>query len=663
MRRNWHKDAFFGLHYDLHAGKHDTDLGKELTHEHLRTELQKVGPDFVQCDCKGHPGYASYPTQVGVPSPGIVQDALRIHREVTAELGIPLSVHYSGVWDSAAVANRPDWARVRPDGTKDENNTCLTSGYTAEYMIPQLLEIVKQYDVDGFWIDGENWASAPCYCDRCRSAYEQETGQTTAPTNRDEARWEEWLAFHRRAFDQHVRAYTQAVHDLKPECMVCSNWMYSVRQPEAITVPVDYLSGDFSHAYGAESALAEARFLDSRGLPWDLMAWTFTTGEPKHQGFTMKSAEHMYQEVAVVLACGGAVFLYNQPQRTGHLTGWHQDLMAHVAAFCRERRAASQHTVSVPQVAVLLSETHYYKSNSPLYNPGGAVDGVYGALISLLENHYHVDICNEETLATRLHEYAMVVIPEVTHLPQAWDERLEAYARSGGRLLLSGEFVAERWGELVGVEPTGAARVGYHYLPVAGEATTAAGPWQPVLPTIAEPLLPLLRQEEPSKDAAGTPAATIRRLGAGRVVAVHGPLFAHYHRTRYPRTRQLIGELCRSLDPQTAVRLHAPATVHCTLRRRENTHFIHLVNLGVKGPFARPNVMVEEVPVEGPILLEVMHRSRPRAVRLVPGHDTIHWTWADGVLRIELARVHIHSIVAIEGGRIGDVNAADPTHE
>ncbi|MBU0609303.1 MAG: hypothetical protein KKI08_15565, partial [Armatimonadetes bacterium] len=71
--RNWHDDVFFGIHYDLHAKATDTELGRELTPEHLRQRLELVGPDWIQCDCKGHAGYTSWPTEVGSPSPGIVK--------------------------------------------------------------------------------------------------------------------------------------------------------------------------------------------------------------------------------------------------------------------------------------------------------------------------------------------------------------------------------------------------------------------------------------------------------------------------------------------------------------------------------------------------------------------------------------------------------------
>jgi len=124
---NWHEEAFFGLHYDLHPSAADTELGRETTYEHIRAMLEKVNPDFVQYDCKGHPGYAGYPTEVGSPSPGIVNDALKIWREVTRDMGIPLSIHYSGVWDTRAIELHPEWARIRSDGTPDPNNTSRLS--------------------------------------------------------------------------------------------------------------------------------------------------------------------------------------------------------------------------------------------------------------------------------------------------------------------------------------------------------------------------------------------------------------------------------------------------------------------------------------------------------------------------------------------------------
>ena len=81
MAKQWHDDVFFGLHFDIHANETDRDLGKYADRAELLEQFRKIGPDFVQCDCKGHPGYASYPSKTAISAPGIVKDALREWRE------------------------------------------------------------------------------------------------------------------------------------------------------------------------------------------------------------------------------------------------------------------------------------------------------------------------------------------------------------------------------------------------------------------------------------------------------------------------------------------------------------------------------------------------------------------------------------------------------
>ncbi len=388
----WYESAYFGLHYDLHASEGDTELGRETTYDHIREMLEKVQPDFVQYDCKGHAGWSGYPTEVGYASPGIVNDALRIWRDVTHDMGIPLMIHFSGVFDMEAIKRNPDWARFDADGNPHPNYTDFLSDYAEELMIPQLIEAVTKYDLDGVWIDGENWASLPSWSDRVIEAFQEQTGIETVPRNRNEPHWDEWLAFNRGLFVDHVTRYTEALHEVQPGIAVGSNWMYSVRQPEPIEAPVDYLSGDFDPSFGADRAAAEARFLAARDMPWNLMAWSFL--QTGGQGWTMKPLPHICQEVAVGIAQGGAVFVYNQPQRTGRLTEWHQDLLAGVARFARKRQPYSHRTETIPQVAVLHSETFYYRNNDPLFNFGQANHPMEGALHALLENGYSVDILN-----------------------------------------------------------------------------------------------------------------------------------------------------------------------------------------------------------------------------------------------------------------------------
>ncbi len=642
---NWHEDAFFGLHYDFHAAATDTNLGEETTYEHIREMLEKVMPDFVQYDCKGHAGYASYPTQVGSPSPGIVNDALRIWREVTRDMGIPLSIHFSGVWDTRAIELHPEWARIGSNGAPDPNYTSRLSAYAEELMIPQLLEVVREYDIDGMWIDGENWASKPDWSEACRALFTERTGITDIPLNAEQPHWHEWLAFHRDLFVEHVTRYTEAVHTLKPECMVTSNWMYSVRQPEQPTAPINYLSGDFDPSFGAERAMAEARFISSRGMPWDLMAWAFLrTGDGN---WTMKPAVHLCQEVSTVLAQGGAVFIYNQPQRSGRLTAWHQDLLAEVAQFCRQRQHYSHKTSAIPQVAVLHSENSYYRYNDPLYNFGGANQAMEGAMFALLENGFSVDILNEATLMSALNDYPMVVVPEALHVPDDLKAALAAYVERGGKLLLTGAHVAEQYGALAGVSKADGNPEG-GWIAAGNGAVAVTGNYQPTNLIDAVALAPMLYQQEPELNQRHFAASTLRRVGQGAVAAIHGPVFRNYYQSRYPLLRRFIADTVEALDTSDMIRVRGPWHIEMATREKDGRILIHLINRGVSGYLSPHRHVVENVPDAGSFSVVAPLAERPARCYMAPDKVGLEWTWKEGRLTADIGGLHIHNVLVIE---------------
>ena len=642
---NWHKNAFFGLHYDLHANPTDTELGRETTYEHIREQLDKVKPDFVQYDCKGHPGWAGYPTKIGAPAQGIVNDALKVWRKATKDMGIPLSIHFSGIWDTRAIELHPDWANRHADGKPDPNNVCPLSAYTEEYMAKQLIEVVNDYQIDGMWIDGENWASAPCYCDRCKAEFTKRTGIAEVPTKRDMPNWEQWLAFQRDLFVEHVTKFTNAVHAVNPNVMVCSNWMYSVRQPGQVAAPIDYLSGDFDPSFGTDRACAEARFISSRGMTWDLMAWSFLqTGE---QGWTFKTVPHLCQELAVVIAQGGAMFIYDQPQRSGRLTGWHQDLLAEVAQFCRARQPYSFQTQTVPQVAILHSQAHYYRNNAPLFNFGTANKAMEGALHAALENGYSVDILNEETLLERMAQYGIVIVPEQDGLPENVTKGLQAYVENGGRLLISGPDVAKQHSALAGVEAVEGQR-GQSWVPAENGCVTVAGPWQNTKLTTARELAPLLSQQEPELNKTGVSASTVNKVGKGVVVAIHGPIFNIYHSAHYPALRRFVGDALNALDAENVIRLDGPWWIEMSARQKDDKTLIQFVNRSCAGYMSPSRHMVESVPDSGPFTVRIPRPERPRRCYMAPDKAGLEWTWKDGKLTAKISGLGIHNVLVIE---------------
>ncbi|MCI0480993.1 MAG: hypothetical protein L0213_05340, partial [Candidatus Dadabacteria bacterium] len=221
--------------------------------------LDRIRPDYVQYDCKGHVGWAGYPTKVGTPAPGIVKDSLAVWRKATRERGVGLFIHYSGVWDTRAISLHPEWARVDEEGKADPNNTSLFGGYRDGLLIPQLKEAVSAYDLDGLWVDGDCWAARLDYSKAALEAWKKETGHGEAPRKRGEPRWLEWKMFHRRAFEKHLGLWVDALHAFKPGLQITSNWMYTTFAPKPVETKLDYLSGDYSPSLSVDRARVEAR--------------------------------------------------------------------------------------------------------------------------------------------------------------------------------------------------------------------------------------------------------------------------------------------------------------------------------------------------------------------------------------------------------------------
>jgi len=193
----WHgKQYYFGFHSDLHVDPDDHEIGARCDEKDLVSLLRLVEADFAQTDCKGHPGYTSWFSRTPGASvaPGIIKEPLKEWRAATQKLGLPLHCHYSGIYDKAAGIKHPDWC-IRdksgnlvnspgwygPEGAGDK--MCPRSPYVDELMIPQLIEVIDKFQVDGFWIDGDIWAMDMCYCDRCRQAFKEKTGIAEPPTD------------------------------------------------------------------------------------------------------------------------------------------------------------------------------------------------------------------------------------------------------------------------------------------------------------------------------------------------------------------------------------------------------------------------------------------------------------------------------------------------
>jgi len=647
------KDAFFGLHFDLHPQANDTALGADISEDNIRDLLERVKPDFVQYDCKGHAGWTGYPTVVGWASPGIVNDSLAVWRKATRDLGVGLFIHYSGVWDSKAVAEHPDWARIGPDGKPDPNATSVFGPYVDELLIPQLKEVTARYGLDGVWADGECWATQLDYSPRALAAWTKETGYRDAPKGRSDPNWLEWKMFHRRAFERYLVHWIDAVHAANPALQLTSNWMYTTFAPKPVEAKLDFLSGDYSPSLSVDRARVEARYLASTGMPWDLMAWGFDKGQGLN--WSIKPAEHLMQEAAVVLMQGGGFQIYHTPTRSGFIV---EPIIAQeeaVASFCRARQAVSHKSTSVPQVALLLSSESFWDKSEAVFAPWGDVFlELEGTLHALLNLHYSVDVLAEHQLQPRLDEFPLVVVPDSHKLTGEFRQALTEYVEQGGSLLLLGEKCARQFGPILGAELAGGPAQRTAELAAgpgtataqAGRITNADGIWQDVELTTARAAGFIHPTRDTRRD--GRVAATINKVGRGQVGAVYGPVASIYFRSHHPWLRDFIGRLAAELFPEPTVTVEGPPTLDVALRRtgkgRLAVHLLDTAGMPLPDRYGFTDFIP---PLEG-IKMTIRTARRPASVSWEPGGSRLDWSWADGLLKVTVPQLRIHGAVVWE---------------
>jgi hypothetical protein len=640
-------ESFFGIHFDFHAGSDCQEIGKRTTRQMIENIINQAHPDYIQIDCKGHPGLSSYPTKVGNQAPGFVGDPLRLWRQVTAEHGVALYMHYSGVWDSEAIRLHPAWAAVNADGTTNPNATSFFGPYADKLLIPQLRELAGEYGVDGAWVDGECWASVPDYGDAAVKAFRQSTGIQDIPRKPGDPHWFEFLQFHREAFRNHLRRYIADVRKTNPEMQLCSNWAFTDHMPEAICAPVDWISGDFSPEDAVNSARFSARYMARQGKPWDLMAWGFTTTPQRRNGSRDKSFIQLQREAAVVLAWGGGFQSYYNQRRDGSVPEEHLPVIAEVAKFCRARQAVCHRATPVPQIALLYSTASHYREVNGLFQRD--LSRIRGTLQALLESQQVVDVVSEHNLAGHLAEYPLIVVTECDYLEPSFKKELIAYVHGGGKLLLIGPQAAAMFASELGVTPAGQMQFAPRYLARGDKLEKTNGAtWSVTLSPDRARHVGEFHAANDVKSPAQT-AASIARLGRGSIAATYFCFSQGYLGNRSVTMRGFLMDLVHQLLPKPMVEVKGSADVDVSVGRLGGRLMVNLVNTA--GPHDEPRgALMDSILPVGPLQITIRLPKQPTTITQEPGGQKLAFEYRDGETQLTVPRLEIHCVIAVETG-------------
>ncbi len=636
-------DCFFGIHFDLHASENIEDAGRTLTYEMVDTFLLRVKPDFIQIDCKGHPGISSYPTKVGFHIRGFEKDPLKLYREVTEKNNVALFMHFSGVWDNKVVQEHPDWAVIKSNGERSTQKVSFFSPYLQKYMIPQLQELASVYRVDGAWVDGECWAVEPDFGEASLKRFTQETGITEIPRKSSDKYWPEFIEYTRGLFRSHLKTYIDAVHASNPGFQITSNWAYSSLMPEKVMTDVDYLSGDVTPQNGVYRSAFEARCLAPQGKPWDLMAWGFSWNGSE-MPMSIKSAVQLKQEAAEIMAMGGGVQFYFQQNSDLSIKPWLAGMLKDIADFCRERQQFCHKATPVPQVALVYpSESYQRLAETPYSRPTGMLQGT---LYALLDAQLPVEILMEHHLPGTLSKYRMVVVPECESLKQSSLNEIKSYLHKGGRVLVIGSQTADIFKSELGIKSSTSKPKGAAFISAAGRMGSVRSEILQV--ELEKGALPVsfFYKGSDFRDRDETISASVNKIGKGLIAGIYFNAGSSYVENKTFVIRDFIDGVIKEMDPGLIATVSGSNLVHMAVNKLNGKLYLNLINTAGEHT-NQAAIGYDEIPPLHNLNISVAADSRPGYVKLQPEGRDLEYTYEKGKISFTLPVLEVHSIIEI----------------
>lgn len=636
-------ESFWGLHFDRHVQPGDDHLGATLTEEMLDSLINMGRPDYIQVDCKGHPGFCSYPTLVGQQAISYDKDPLALIRKVTNAHNLSLYLHYSGVQDRNYVKLHPDEACLGPDGKPDERVTSLWGPYVDKMLIPQVLELIKKYKVDGIWIDGDCWSAKPDYQPAALKEFTQKTGIKEIPLSSKDENYKSFLEVNRQKFIAYLNHYVDEIHKSAPDFQVCSNWAFSSLMPGPVSANVDFLSGDFASRNSIYTAAWEGRCLAGHQMPWDLMAWSFTQSSPSNEMVTPKTALQLCQEGAEAISLGGGFQVFFKQNKDISFQPSSFGIIKEVADFIIPRKEFCHGLKMIPQIGMLFSEEGWKNQVNVVYN--GNTKRQEGILNALLDGQQSVEILLTHQLKKRMKEFPVIVIPEWDKIETEIVPNIRDYVKEGGKLLVIGAQGTSYFDNILGVKEVRAPETKKDYLGYDKRLVQLMGDNRGVESLQGTEVLAGLFTTTDLRFHKGT-AATIKKYGKGMAAGIYADLGNSYQLSTSPVIRDLLSAIIDKLFSERMIKVEGTHKLHVVPGKIGDKLLVQLIN--TSGDHSNPNVCgIDEIPVLHNLKISVATTKKPEKITLQPSGTPVEFNFKDGVVYFTLQELKIHTAVEI----------------
>ena len=164
------------IHLDFHTPAEVPEVGADFDPDAWVETLCDARVNTITVFARCHHGYCYYPSRVAPPHPTLKRDLLGEMIEAGHSADIQVNAYTTVCWDEHTARRNPGWRQVTREGRvagrgplgggESWRDLCMNSPY-AEYVLAQLEELVRDYPVDGVFLDIVRAHAEGCYCEHC----------------------------------------------------------------------------------------------------------------------------------------------------------------------------------------------------------------------------------------------------------------------------------------------------------------------------------------------------------------------------------------------------------------------------------------------------------------------------------------------------------------
>jgi hypothetical protein len=282
-------------------------------------------------------------------------------------------------------------------------------------------------------------------------------------------------------------------------------------------------------------------------------------------------------------------------------------------------------------------------STRPFANSEGMLQG---ALNLILDGQHPVEILMEHSLTGKMDQYPLIIIPECNYLEASFIEELKKYVSGGGNLLIIGTEAAHLFEKELGTKTLRKENPAQLFIATSDKIGAISSSLDSVRMYAGVKPTSNFYMGSDFRFKGKDIASSVNKVGKGMVAGVYFNAGSDYLEYKSPVLRDFFSSRINELftDPITTVT--GSHLVHVALNKLNNKMYVNLLN--VAGEHTNQTAVgYDEIPSLKNLTVQIKTGHKPAKIILQPEGRELHIDFQDGVSKVFIPELAIHSILEI----------------